>query len=156
MSGVNWTPEELAKCLNDNKALRLNPKYSQPEKRIPPPSKNGVGVPGTTQKYHNKKTVVDGISFDSKKEADEYHRLKTLKQRGIVTHLELQPKFELQRSFVKNGIRYRAIYYVADFRVKYNDSRIEIIDTKGFKTKEFLIKQKLFEFKYPDLTLTLK
>ena len=46
-------------------------------------------------KYKNKKTVVDGITFDSKKEASRYLELKKLKDAGFIDDLELQVKFVL-------------------------------------------------------------
>lgn len=65
----------------------------------------------------------------------------------------MQPKFELQPKFKKNGKLFREINYVADFKVYNNDGTIEIIDTKGFETTDFKLKKKMFEYKYPDLTL---
>jgi hypothetical protein len=47
----------------------------------------------------------------------------------------------------------KAITYTADFRVTYSDGHQELEDIKGFSTEIFLLKKKLFEFKYPDLTL---
>jgi hypothetical protein len=82
-------------------------------------------------KYNAKKTVVDGIKFASQKEANYYQKLKLRKRIGEIKDFELQPSFLLQRGFFKNGKRYRAIEYIADFKVIYPDDRIEIIDCKG-------------------------
>ena len=41
---------------------------------------------------------------------------------------------------------------MADFRYK-EINKIVIEDTKGFKNKEYLLKRKLFEYKYPNLTI---
>ena len=49
-------------------------------------------------KYNAKKTVVDGIKFDSKKEAARYEVLKGLERVGKIDRLELQPRFEVQES----------------------------------------------------------
>lgn len=106
-------------------------------------------------KYNNKKVVCDGITFDSKAERDYYLYLLDLKQRGIVTDVQLQPSFLLQEKFRKNGKLYREITYKADFEVRYADGHVEIIDVKGMVTKDFAIKQKLFEYKYPELRLLL-
>ena len=106
----------------------------------------------TKSKYLSKKTIIDNIIFASKKEANRYLELKLLERVGKIKNLELQPVFELQPTFKKNGKTYRAIKYMADF--KYNEiNKIVIEDTKGFKNKVYLLKRKLFEYKYPDLTI---
>lgn len=106
-------------------------------------------------KYNNKKTVVDGIVFDSKDEALYYEALKNMKSNGLIKEFRLQPKFILQEAFVKNDKKYRPIYYIADFRVINNDDSFYIVDIKGMLTTEFKIKMKLFNYKYPDIELRL-
>ena len=66
-------------------------------------------------KYRNKKVIVDGEEFDSKKEGNRYKELRLLERAGEISNLELQPKFLLQDSFKKNGKAYRKIEYIADF-----------------------------------------
>jgi len=90
------------------------------------------------------------ISFDSRKEANHYYFL--LKDPDV-QQVDLQPRFELQPMFKKNGVTYRSIVYVADFKVFYKNGKIKIVDTKGMETREWIMKQKMFEYKYPDLTL---
>ncbi|AKI53134.1 DUF1064 domain-containing protein [Listeria monocytogenes] len=102
----------------------------------------------TRNKYNAKKVVIDDIKFDSKAEAAYYQQLKLLKMTGEVVSFDLQPEFILQDSFVKNGKKYHAIKYRADFLVRYKDGHEELIDVKGMLTKEFRIKQKLFELRY--------
>lgn len=106
-------------------------------------------------KYFNQKVKVDGIEFQSTKEANYYLFLKQLQKEGEVKSIELQPKYELLPAFEKNGKKYRAITYTADFKVTYSDGREEVIDTKGYQTQAFRLKHKLFEHKYPDLTLKI-
>ena len=108
-----------------------------------------------TNKYNNKKTVIDGITFDSKDESLYYQALKNMKANGLIKDFELQPKFILQESFVKDGKKYRAIHYIADFKVINNDGSFYIVDIKGILTTEFKIKLKLFNYKYPDIELRL-
>lgn len=96
-------------------------------------------------KYHAKKTVIDGITFDSKKEAMRYKELKALERVGKIDMLELQPRFELQESFKHEGKTIRKIEYVADFI--YRDlSTLELVveDVKGVKTDVYKLKKKLF------------
>ena len=103
-------------------------------------------------KYHSKKVTVDGIKFDSQKEANRYCELKLLKKAGKITNFELQPEFVLQEGFrEKNGQWIRPIKYKADFRVIYADGSEVVIDTKGYKTKDYLIKRKMLLKKYPDI-----
>lgn len=107
-------------------------------------------------KYGNKKTVVDGITFDSQAEAIYYNQLKWLKQGKQIKDFKLQPKFLLQEGFKKNGKTFRKIEYIADFEVINLDGRTQIIDIKGTITKEFAIKRKLFERMYMDSITLLK
>ncbi|AMD23134.1 DUF1064 domain-containing protein [Listeria monocytogenes] len=110
----------------------------------------------TRSKYNAKKVVIDDIKFDSKAEAAYYQQLKLLKMSGEVVSFDLQPEFILQDSFVKNGKKYHAIKYRADFLVLYKDGHEELIDVKGMLTKEFRIKQKLFELRYMQSIKCLK
>lgn len=111
------------------------------------------------RKYHNTKTVADGIKFDSKLEAERYAQLKILERAGVIRRLELQPSFELLPSFRKNGKTWRRTVYKADFRYILADGdRIIIEDVKGSTaviTDVFRLKQKLFEYKYPDYTISI-
>ena len=106
-------------------------------------------------KYNNKKTIVDGITFDSRDESLYYEALKDLKSKGLIKDYELQPKYLLQEGFIKDNKKYRAIYYIADFRVINNDGSSYLVDIKGMLTTEFKIKMKLFNYKYPDIELRL-
>jgi gp72 family protein len=103
-------------------------------------------------KYRAKKTEIDGIKFDSKKEAKRYIALRELEKKGNIEKLMLQPRFLLQEGFRKNGKAYRKIEYVADFMYE-QDGKLIIEDVKGIKTDVYKLKQKLFEKKYQDLTI---
>ncbi|SMB95469.1 Protein of unknown function [Desulfonispora thiosulfatigenes DSM 11270] len=103
-------------------------------------------------KYGSRKKEIDGITFDSVKEARKYSELKLLKRAGEIKDFELQPEFELQPGYRnKDGKKIRPITYRADFKVIYPNDKIEYIDTKGFRTKEYLLKKKMLLFKYPDI-----
>ena len=88
----------------------------------------------TKHKYRAVKTTVDGITFDSKKEAKRYTELKLLEKSGMITHLELQPTYQI----TVNGVD--ICKYKADFRYftvrtenreQYNNSKGEwIVPTK--------------------------
>ena len=104
------------------------------------------------RKYHNKKVIYDGYTFDSIKEKNYYIKLKLLEKAGKIKELELQKEFELQPSYKLNNKTIRKITYRADFTYKTaDDDRLHVIDVKGSKkiiTEAFKIKKKLFEYKY--------
>lgn len=98
-------------------------------------------------KYGAKKVTIDGIQFDSKKEANRYCELKLLERCGEITDLELQKEFELipaQR--IDGKVVERAVKYKADFVYKEN-GEICVEDCKGYKGggayAVFTIKRKL-------------
>lgn len=100
-------------------------------------------------KFKNKKTKVDGIVFDSQKEAKRYLELKMLLNLGKISGLKMQPIYILQEKFKLNGKNIRAIKYVADFEYLDNSSgKIVIEDVKGIKTDVYKLKKKLFQKKY--------
>jgi len=115
---------------------------------------NGAVIPGsetkaaTTKpsKYHNVRKEVDGIRFDSTKEARRYIELKVMQQVGEISGLGLQPEFILQPS--QNGIR--AIKYRADFDYMVNGRRV-VEDVKGLRTAAYRIKAKMFRVKFPEM-----
>lgn len=94
-------------------------------------------------KYHNRRTVVDGIVFDSAREARRYSELKLLERAGEIENLELQKEYELIPPQWIGGKRAeRAVKYKADFAYRENGETI-VEDTKGVRTKDYIIKRKL-------------
>nr|DAH04546.1 MAG TPA: Endonuclease [Caudoviricetes sp.] len=89
--------------------------------------------------------VVDGIEFDSAKEAKRYTKLRALEDAGEIQHLHLQVPFELVPSFECDGVKYRGMKYIADF-VYYRDGKRVVEDCKGFKTAEYKLKKKLMAY----------
>lgn len=98
-------------------------------------------------KYHARKTTVDGITFDSKREADRYLVLKGMEEDGIIEDLRRQVRYELIPAFDVDGRHYRPIYYVADF-VYREDGREVVEDVKGMRTDVYRLKSKLFARRY--------
>ena len=92
-------------------------------------------------KYGARKTTVDGITFDSKWEAQRWGELQAMERGGLVRDLERQVKYDI----VVNGEK--ICRYIADFRYKMVDddgSTKEVVeDAKGFETADFKIKKKL-------------
>ncbi len=112
-------------------------------------------------KYGNKKVIVDGVVFDSKREARRYQELKMFERCGSISNLRRQVKYELipvqreesTRAYTKGRKKgqlivgktiERAVDYVADFVYIDTGTGKEIVeDTKGMRTKDYIIKRKL-------------
>lgn len=131
-------------------------------------------------KYGARKTVVDGITFDSKKEANRYRELKLLEKAGEICCLRLQVPFELipaqyeeTREVYTKGANKgkpkrgkcieKAVTYIADFvyttcephpdggvRINKRISKEIVEDVKGMRTPVYIIKRKLFRWRYPE------
>lgn len=117
-------------------------------------------------KYHSKKTVIDGITFDSRKEAERYSELKLLERCGAISNLELQKvyelipaQYEMYERYGKNGQRLKdgkkciekSCVYKADF-VYIENGKTVVEDVKGYKGGQayslFTIKRKLMLERY--------
>ena len=98
-------------------------------------------------KYHAKKTTVDGITFDSRREADRYLVLKSMEEDGAIEDLRRQVRYELVSAFDVDGKHYRPVYYVADFTYRENGHEV-IEDVKGMKTDVYRLKAKLVAYRY--------
>ena len=100
-------------------------------------------------KYNAKKTMIDGIRFDSKAEAKRYEVLSELEQNGEIECLVLQPEFVLQPHYKSplDGHTVRAVKYRADF-LYTKDGETVVEDVKGVRTPVYKLKKKLFEYKY--------
>lgn len=111
----------------------------------------------TKSKLGNKKTIIDNIEFDSRLESRYYLYLKKLQEEHKIDHFELQPEYILIPPFEKDGKKYRATKYIADFKVynSKNENDFYLVDTKGFVTKDFAIKEKLFNWTYKNIPLLL-
>ena len=96
-------------------------------------------------KYHSVKTVVNGIIFDSKKEAKRYYELLMLERAGEIYDLKRQQKYVLiPKQTDSNGkCIERECTYKADFVYTESDGKVVAEDVKGFKTKDYIIKRKL-------------
>lgn len=112
-----------------------------------------VSVAGKREsKYHNKIAYYDGIAFDSIKERDYYADvLLPLKWAGEIKSIDMQVSFVLQPPFKHGGKSIKGIKYVADFVITYPDGRKKVIDTKGYRTKEYQLKRKMLLYKYPEI-----
>ena len=90
-------------------------------------------------KYRNKKTQIDGRTFDSKLEASRYCELKRLQAGGIISGLQCQVPFKLE----VNGAL--VCTYRADFVYLDIDNRRVVDDSKGMRTKANVLNRKLMK-----------
>lgn len=89
-------------------------------------------------KYHNVKVVVNGIRFDSKKEARRYLQLMDALQEGVISDLRLQQDFTLQEAYTTpDGERIRAIRYQADFTYKIQWAGYSVPTSISFDDLEY-------------------
>lgn len=95
-------------------------------------------TPRKLRKYRNVPTVVDGIRFDSKREAARWSELKLLEKAGKIEDLQRQARYELR----VNGAL--ICHYNADFIYIENGQRI-VEDAKGVRTREYKLKKKLMK-----------
>ena len=94
-------------------------------------------------KYANEKAVAGGLQFESRKEARRYQELRLLERAGEIQNLQRQVKFELLPSQRYNGkVIERPVNYIADFTYTEN-GKLVVEDTKGFRTKEYMLKRKM-------------
>mgnify|MGYP002624224791 CR=1 FL=1 len=107
----------------------------------------GVRIKGN--KFRAKKTEVNGIVFDSKKEADRYFDLCMLEKAGEIKDLKRQVEYELIPTHVKSdGKKEQKCTYIADFTYINNKTGGFVVeDVKGLKKgasyQVFVIKRKL-------------
>lgn len=110
-------------------------------------------------KYGNKKITVDGKTFDSRREYKRFTELQILERAGEISNLRLQVPFllipaqyEEYERYGKNGQRLtngrrcveRECSYLADFVYRDNATGRKVVeDTKGMRTKDYIIKRKL-------------
>jgi hypothetical protein len=90
-------------------------------------------------KYNAKPTIVDGIRFDSKKEAEYYVELKLRVSQGEVKFFLRQVPIHLT-----GGVR-----FIIDFQEFHADGTVHFVDVKGVQTAVFKIKKTQAEALYP-------
>lgn len=103
-------------------------------------------------KYHARKWELDGMMFDSRKEARRWQELRYLFRAGVISHLERQTPFELipAQKDESGKVLERAVTYRADFTYWDENGRfvIEDVKSKATKTREYIIKRKLLLYRF--------
>jgi hypothetical protein len=103
-----------------------------------------------SNKYNNLKVVIDGYTFDSKKEAEFYGSLKLKKQAGFIKDFKMQVKYEIKINNI------HIANYFMDFEITNNDESVDYVDIKAkdkktnkfIKTGVFALKKRLVEAIY--------
>lgn len=116
------------------------------------------------RKFRNKKVTTDEGVFDSKFEYDYWIILKERRKRGEISDLKRQVSFELiprQSAMVEVQLKTKTklkevfyehpVTYVADFVYWENGEQV-IVDTKGFRTPDYIIKRKLMRWRGTPIT----
>lgn len=99
-------------------------------------------------KYKNKECTFNGIKFQSLREKNYYIKLQTLQNYGKISELQRQVEFVLIETFKLGRKTYRKTSYFADFTYIDEEGNYHVVDTKGFRTKEYQLKKKLMAWKY--------
>jgi hypothetical protein len=101
-------------------------------------------------KYGNRKTEIDGIVFDSQKEAQRYAELRLLERAGEIQNLQRQVPFVLIPKQVRDGKTIeRPVVYKADFvYTEKGEEVVEDVKSQATKTKEYILKRKLLLWQY--------
>lgn len=99
---------------------------------------------GRTRKYGNERVEVDGIKFDSKKEAARYVALRMLEHHGFIRNLRLQVPYKLteRRKYIADFV-YEELggFFLLDW--------VEVVeDCKGYRTEVYKLKRDLMKEKY--------
>lgn len=100
-------------------------------------------------KYKNKKVETEDGTFDSVKEFSRWQELKLLQRAGEIYDLQRQVPFVLiptQRD-ERGKVIERDVKYIADFTYRNKEYKLIVEDTKGMKTKEYIIKRKLMLYR---------
>nr|DAH73560.1 MAG TPA: Endonuclease [Caudoviricetes sp.] len=102
----------------------------------------------------SKKTVIDGITFDSKTEAEYYEYLKRLEKDKKIYRLRCHPTYILQEAVERYGKKYKAIKYIADFEYWNDEEQMNVvIDVKGYAMEDAKLKRKMFAYNHPSYKL---
>ena len=96
-------------------------------------------------KYGNTKTEIDGITFDSLKEARRYQELRLMERAGEIDDLKVKERFEL---IPKKGHE-QAAYYTADFSYSVGGQKVvEDVKSEATKTRAYVLRRKLMYQRY--------
>lgn len=130
---MKWSEEDLAALLKEGRCKVHGARPAAPEEK--------------KSKYHNQKVKVDGLLFDSRKEAKYYNSLKLLLLAKEIITFSRQVELILQEGFADQ----KPITYKADFLVVEKTGHCFFVDVKGMKTDVYKMKKKMLLAKYPGI-----
>ena len=101
-------------------------------------------------KYGNRKTVVDGIQYDSVREAKRGAELRLMERTGIISDLQRQAKYTLIPAQKRGGRTVeRPVTYIADFQYTENgETVVEDVKSPATRTPQYIIKRKLMLWEF--------
>ena len=109
-------------------------------------------------KYGNKLVTVNGLTFQSQAESRRYGELKLLERAEKIRDVRVHPSFRIQEGFISRGRNIQPITYIADFsytEAETGELVVEDVKGRGVVTPAFLLKQKLFLRKFPQIDLRI-
>ena len=141
--------EDVTEEMLSNKGIKYTAKTN---KTAVAKRKSSTNIIKPKSKFNAVKTEINGIKFDSKKEANYYLTLLALKEQGEIDNIKMQVEYLLQPSFTReNGEKVKNIKYYADFVVMYKNGTVEVIDVKGLRTDVYKMKKKMLLDRYPNI-----
>lgn len=126
MKGARMTIQDL----KASKVAGINPQLFEKVEELP----------AKKSKYGNSETEVDGIKFDSKKEAKRYRELLLMQKAGEIGLIRRQVEYEL------NPGGTHSLKYLADFEYYILATGEKVTeDVKGYRTREYKKKKRLMK-----------
>ena len=98
-----------------------------------------VTKPNKYNKYNNNPCEIDGIKFDSVREAERYTQLRLLERAGAIRDLQLQVPYII----IPKSEHGRALKYIADFAYIDHNELYVVEDAKGVQTPVYKLKRRL-------------
>lgn len=133
-----------------NEILKGNPDLADANRRSAPEVGFLVHQDAKPQKYRSRRTVYNNVTYHSAKEAAKAQELDLLVKAGLINFYLRQVPFDLGGN---PPIVYRADFMVYTKLLGGYWWLIKVIEVKGYETKEWKLKQKLFRATYPNLSL---
>lgn len=109
------------------------------------PIQRMVGKTARRSKYGNQTCAVDGITFDSKREAARYSVLSQRQRAGEIMNLRIQVPFVIVPAARINGKAVRERRYIADFVYDMPHGLTVVEDSKGMQTPMYRLKRQLMK-----------